>query len=100
MRMLAADVRGEVSPRLHGCLIHFLLPLAARRYLDGAHFFAEARLPKAAAILDRQARLCGEAQTLAIQERYPEVAQRIDGLAECDVALAELLAAAIVMYSA
>jgi len=95
LRLLASDLRGEVSLRLHGGLVHFLLPLAARRFLDGALFFAEARLPEAAAILDRQARLCGEAQTLAIQKRYGEVAQRVDELANCDVALTDLLGAAI-----
>ncbi len=95
LRMLADDVRGEVAPRLHGSLVYFLLPLAARRFLDGALFFAEARLPEAAAILDRQARLCGEAQTLTLQKRYGEVARRIDEVAECDVALADLLDATI-----
>jgi len=100
LRLLAGDLRGEVSPRLHGGLVHFLLPLAARRFLDGALFFAEARLPEAAAILDRQAHLCGEAQILALQKRYGEVARRIDEVAECDIAITELLGAAIVVYSA
>jgi hypothetical protein len=90
LRLLAADLRGEVPRPLPGHLTRFALPLGARRSLDGAAFLREAALPAAAACMEHRARLLGEAQWSAMRGDWPAVADLIERLAILDD---ELLAA-------
>jgi len=89
--LLAADLRGDEAARRRPGLVSFFLPLAVRRRLDGAQFFREAGLSKAACILDDQALRWGQAQTFALQERYDAVAACVDDVAAGDRALVHLL---------
>ncbi len=91
LRMLAQQLREEVGQQLHGTLVSFVFPLASRRSLDASQFLVEAGLGEAAAIMDRQAVLCGQAQTLTIRKRFAEVATVVDCLAEAQQRLATLL---------
>jgi len=90
-RMIAADLRGDVTPGLRQSLVGFVLPLAARRSLGAVPFFREAGRDDAARIVDQQAALCGRAQTRAVQRRYGDVARIVDQLADLDAALAAAL---------
>ncbi|HET9919330.1 MAG TPA: hypothetical protein VFQ30_05780, partial [Ktedonobacteraceae bacterium] len=85
--MLAKDLRSEVSRSLVDHLLHFALPLAARRNLDAASFMQEAGIPGAAACLERQARLFGLAQYSGAHGQWASVADVMEQLAEQESAL-------------
>lgn len=85
--MLAKDLRGEVPDSLVSHLLHFALPLAARRNLDAAAFMREAGIPGAAACLERQARLFGLAQYSGAHGQWASVADVMEQLAEQESAL-------------
>ncbi len=91
LELLVADLHGGDAARRQRGLVSFFLPLAARRRLDGARFLREAGMPEAATILDDQAMAWGRAQTLALRERYRDVARYVDEVATGDYALARLL---------
>jgi hypothetical protein len=84
LRLLAADLRGEVPRTLPGHLTRFALPLGARRSMDGASLLREAGLPAAAACLEHRARLLGEAQWSGMRADWPAVADRMERLAVLD----------------
>jgi hypothetical protein len=90
-RLLAADLRGTIAKRLAGHLTCFALPLAARRSHDAAAFLREAGHAKAAGLLERKAQCFGEAQYWAVQERWADTADLIDGLADLEGALIHAL---------
>lgn len=90
LALLAADLRGKVPANLASHLVWFALPLAARRALDAAAFLSEAGLKSAAAIQAEQARVYGQANYLAVQGRWGEVATRIEQLVRLE---ADLVAA-------
>lgn len=88
LRLLAEDLRGGPPERLRDHLIHFALPLAARRSLDASHFLREADRREAAADMQRQASLFGEAQYRAVGGRWPGVAGIVERISEAEGALA------------
>jgi Butirosin biosynthesis protein H, N-terminal len=90
-RLLASDLRGAVAKRLAGHLTYFALPLAARRSHDAAAFLREAGQPEAAGLLDRKARCFGEAQYWAVQERWADTADLMEGIADLEGALIQAL---------
>ena len=94
LRLLAADLRGEVPATLPGHLTRFALPLGARRGLDGAAFLREAGLDEAGACMERRARLLGEAQWSAMRADWPDVAELMEWLARAEDELVEALAGA------
>jgi hypothetical protein len=69
LRLLADDLRGEVPSPLAANLMHFALPLAARRRLDASSFLREAGKEEVAENMRGQALLFGEAQYRAAQGR-------------------------------
>ncbi|MDQ2715308.1 MAG: hypothetical protein M3Z08_10405 [Chloroflexota bacterium] len=81
LHLLANDLRGQVPPSISNSLVQFVLPLASRRSLDAAAFLREAGKADAAALMDRQAVLAGQAQSMAVQRRWSAVAAVIEQLA-------------------
>jgi len=94
LRFFADDLRGPDAACFGQSLTRFLLPLTARRALDGAAFLAEAGRTDGAVLLDRKARRCGDAQLLAVRGDYEAVAAIVDEFAEIHAALATMLTAA------
>ena len=89
--LLAQDLRENVPESLTGHLLHFALPLAARRAVDAASFLHEAKCEDAAAILTQQARLFGVAQYKAAHEQWAQVAENMEQLGELETKLVSVL---------
>lgn len=89
--LLADDLREEVPVELANLLTGFALPLAARRCLDAAKFLQEGHLLAAASTLEQQARLYGQAQLLAVQQQWSELADVIEALAKLERNLLSVL---------
>jgi hypothetical protein len=89
--LLARDLRGKVPEKLTGHLLHFALPLAARRHLDGAAFLREVGKEEAAACLEQQALLFGAAQYKAAHKHWSQVADIIEHIAEIESKLLTVL---------
>lgn len=84
LHMLAQTLRAEVPEHLAAHLLYFAIPLAVRRNLDAQAFLAEGNQPEAAALLERQARLLGQAQYPGVQHSWSEVAALIDQVADVE----------------
>lgn len=82
LHMLAQTLRVEVPEHLAGHLLYFAIPLAVQRNLDVQAFLAEGNQPEAAELLERQARLLGQAQYPGVQRSWSEVAALIDQVAD------------------
>jgi hypothetical protein len=91
LALLVADLRGDVLQALAGHLVYFALPLAARRCLDASSFLREAGNVAAAGLLNRKARLFGEAQSLAVRHDWPRVAELVERLAGVERELVQVL---------
>ncbi len=74
---------GDVSPGTRGHLVNFALQLGAKRALDYAAFF-EAHDPDLAGLKRRQAELFGRSHTLAVRERWADLADVLAALAEVE----------------
>jgi hypothetical protein len=72
-------------------LLGFSFPTAARRTVDAACFLAEGQRLRAAALLDRQARLWGRVNAAAAQHRWEDTAGLIDQIAAAERGLAAAL---------
>jgi hypothetical protein len=89
--LLAADLRGDVPAALASHLVYFALQLAARRCLDAAGFLREAGNAAAPGLLNRKARLFGEAQSLAARHDWASVAVLVERLADVERELVQVL---------
>jgi hypothetical protein len=90
-RLIAALEDGGHSASLLRQLADFVLPLAARRLLDAAHFLDEAGLTKAASLLQEEALLAGAAQYPAAQRRVGEVVACLERLLSLEMELSACL---------
>jgi hypothetical protein len=81
---LAESLRQQVTPELRGHLVYFVLPLAARRLNDAAHFLAEGSLPQDAKCAAEQSRLFGEALQPAVHNQWITVAEVIDRITDIE----------------
>ncbi|WP_069804593.1 hypothetical protein [Thermogemmatispora onikobensis] len=70
----------------------FALPLASRRLLDAALFVSEAGLAAAAACLQEQALLCGQAQLYLVQQKRQLLQDCLQRLTALEAELPALLA--------
>ncbi|GHO99599.1 hypothetical protein KSF_096470 [Reticulibacter mediterranei] len=84
LHMLAETLRAEVPEHLAGHLLYFAFPLAVRRNLDAQIFLAEGNQLEAAALLEQQARLLGQAQYPGVQHSWSAVAALIDQVADIE----------------
>ncbi len=91
LHLLAKDLRGQVPTRLANHLLHFALPLAARRNLDAYAFLQEAGKQEAAICLQQQALLFGIAQYNGAHKQWVKVAEAIDHITEFEEKLLSLL---------
>ncbi len=91
LNLLANDLRGAVPASISTSLVEFVLPLASHRSLDAAAFLLEAGKTDAAALMERQALLVGKAQSMAVLQQWPAVADVIDQLASLEQQLADCL---------
>jgi hypothetical protein len=80
--LLAINDLHSESPQSVGNLPFFVLPLGARRSMDGSIFLREAGLDRAADLMARRAMLLGEAQISAVRKAWPEVAVIFERIAE------------------
>jgi hypothetical protein len=80
-----ADLLRTNNPPSTLCeLPYFVLPLGARRCLDGAQFLASAGLEQAAAVMTRKAVLYGHAQYDAVHKNWAAVANVFSELAAAE----------------
>jgi len=91
LHLLAKDLRGKVSTQLANHLLHFALPLAARRTLDASAFLHEAGNEKASSTLQQKALLFGAAQYHAAHQQWIDVANIIEQISEIEGKLLTLL---------
>jgi hypothetical protein len=91
LHLLAKNLRGTVPTHLVNHLLHFALPLAARRTLDASAFLQEAGKEQAATCLQQKALLFGTAQYHGAHQQWMEVASIIEQLAELEDKLLALL---------
>jgi hypothetical protein len=84
LRMLVQTLRTEVPEHLAAHLLFFALPLAVRRKLDARAFLAEGNMPEAAALIEQQARLLGQAQYPGVQSKWSSVASLIEQVTELE----------------
>jgi hypothetical protein len=91
LNLLAEDLRGTVPASISNSLVWFVLPLAGRRRLDAAAFLREAGKAEAAALMEQQAKLVGQAQGLATAQRWTAVADVVERLASLEERLASCL---------
>jgi hypothetical protein len=89
--LLAKDLREKVPESLAGHLLHFALPLAARRTLDAASFMREAKCEDAAVILTQQAHLFGIAQYKGTHGQWARVAENMEQIGELEMKLVSIL---------
>jgi hypothetical protein len=80
LQMLVNDLCGPVHFSISNSLVQFVLPLASRRSLDAAAFLREAGKLEAAACMDRQALLTGQAQYLAVHQQWHAVGGVVEQL--------------------
>ncbi|EFH88122.1 hypothetical protein [Ktedonobacter racemifer] len=80
LHLLANDLRGEVPASISTSLVQFVLPLASRRSLDAAAFLREAGKAEAAVLMERQALLVGQAQSMAVQQQWSAVVPVVEQL--------------------
>jgi hypothetical protein len=92
LRLLADDLRAEVSPNLRAHLIYFALPLATRRLNDAALFLSEAGLPDAASCALEQSRLFGEMLYPAVHKQWERVILLLEQAAEVERRFAQAIA--------
>ncbi|AXB42566.1 hypothetical protein A4R43_08515 [Amycolatopsis albispora] len=87
IRLLAADLRGPVTPDLAGFLTGFALPLGARRALDFAVLFEQGGDTELVTAKNTQAHLFARAQALGLRDRWADAAGVLDELATCEDAI-------------
>ena len=80
LQLLTNDLRGQVPASISNTLVQFVLPLASRRSLDAAAFLREAGKPDAAGLMERQALLTGQAQSMAVRQQWSDVATVVEQL--------------------
>ena len=81
LRMLAQTLRTQMPDHLPAHLLSFAFPLAVRRKLDAQAFLVEGNMPEAAALIEQQARLIGQAQYPGMQRMWSSVASLIEQVA-------------------
>jgi hypothetical protein len=81
---IADALRGPKSNDLRDLLLHFGLPLAARRNADGAAFLREAGNTETAHYMEQQAVLYGQAQYKGAHKQWAHVADLIEQIAELE----------------
>lgn len=85
LHRLINNLRSAQPPiELLNNLRYFILPLASRRSLDASAFLLEAANPQAAACMQQQAIITGQAQYHAVQGQWPQVADLLGYLAEVE----------------
>jgi hypothetical protein len=81
---LADALRREVTSSVRGHLVYFVLPLAARRLNDAAHFLTEGGQTEAATCAEEQSQLFGKALHSAVHNQWDKVADIIERIAEVE----------------
>ncbi len=84
VRVLAQTLRTQVPEQLTNHLLYFALPLAVRRKVDAAAFLREGDRSAAADVIDRQARLLGQAQYPGVQQQWSTVASLLEQVADLE----------------
>jgi hypothetical protein len=64
--------------------VYFVLPLAARRLNDAAHFLTEGGQTEAATCAEEQSQLFGKALHSAVHNQWDKVADIIERIAEVE----------------
>jgi hypothetical protein len=88
LRRAAEDVRTAITPDMGGFLLHFALPLGARRMNDAADFLHEAGCTDAARTIAAEAACFGESVYPALHGNWEQVAARLDEAADWEDRLA------------
>jgi hypothetical protein len=84
VRLLAHQLRAEVSKDLAAHLLYFALPLAVRRKVDAAAFLREGDKPAVGELIEHQARLLGQAQYPGVQHQWSSVAALVEQVADLE----------------
>ena len=92
LRMLAQTLRTQMPDHLPAHLLSFAFPLAVRRKLDAQAFLVEGKMPEAAALIEQQARLIGQAQYPGMQRMWSSVASLIEQVATLEERLVAICA--------
>lgn len=87
---VANRVKDGINDDKRGFLIHFALPLGARRSSDGARFVCEAGLNDLGAQLTERAKAYGEADYYAIHRQWEKLAAVLEGMADIEAGFIEL----------
>lgn len=90
--MLAQTLRTEIPDQCASHLLYFAFPLAVRRKLDAQAFLLEGNRPEAAALIEQQARLLGQAQYPGVQHEWSTVATLIEQVATLEERLIDICA--------
>ncbi len=88
-RLAAGVIRGEPSQAFAGMLVHFVLPIGARRCLDGADFMESVGQTEAAKWMVKKAESYGLAQYYATQEDWKRTGGLFEELAEIEDSIVE-----------
>ncbi len=88
-RLAAEVIRGEPSQAFAGMLVHFVLPIGARRCLDGADFMKSVGQTVAAEWMVKKAESYGLAQYYATQEDWKRTGGLFEELAEIEDSIVE-----------
>ncbi|MEM7347002.1 MAG: BtrH N-terminal domain-containing protein [Chloroflexota bacterium] len=83
-KKVVALLEPSPPPALIGFLIHFALPLGARRCIDARQFMAEAGQSGLMTLYDDKAKLYGRAQYYAVAEKWEIVSEIFGALAELE----------------
>lgn len=84
IRLTAEHIRtGTISNEEKGHLSHFAFAVGTRRALDFSNFL-KGRHEQLASLKDKQAQLFGKCQTLAVLNRWDDVAKTLDILADVE----------------
>jgi hypothetical protein len=81
----------QPSPDFAGLLVHFALPIGARRSIDAMQFMKQAGKEELSKLYDTKAKLFGRAQYYAATGNWTKVVETFNGLAMAEGQLAEKL---------
>ncbi len=84
LRLLAQTFQAEVPEHLATHIFYFALPLGLRHKVDSQLFLKEANQAEAAAIMEQQAHLLGQAQYAGVHHDWASVATLIERTAELE----------------
>lgn len=92
LHLFIQALRKPIPEQLAGFLLSFALPLGVRRKLDAQAFLREGNQLEAAALIEQQARLLGQAQFPGAQREWSSVASLIEQVALLEERLLALCA--------